>query len=150
MIDRGANLALRMMADQERRDREYRLREMEERIELDRQRDAIRRRDAERERLTREAAGRRARIAAYDAKYGDPRLRVRKSAALRPATRAIAPPADMAFRAFAGGLEFVGRTQAEADARAAAWRAQIDGREVIRRRRDHSALADGHEDLRRR
>ncbi len=150
MVDKGAGLAVRMMADQERRNREYRLREHEEAIEAYKQADAIKRRDAERARLTREARARTERIAAYEAKHGDPRLRVRQSAALRPATRGINPPADQRFRAFAGGLEFVGRTQAEADARAAEWRVQTAGRDVRRCRRDQTALADGHEHIERR
>lgn len=68
MIDRGAGLALRMLADEERRRREYRLRAAEEEsaridalIKAERER-------KERQRLTAEAAARRRRIAEYEAK----------------------------------------------------------------------------------
>lgn len=146
-MDTGKGLAIRMMEDQARRAREYRLRVLEEQIELDRQRDAIERRAAERERLTREARARSERIAAYEAKHGDPRRGASRSV---PARRSITPPADQRYSAWAGGLEFVGPTQAEADRKAAAWRAQTAGREVRKSRRDQSALADGHERMQRR
>lgn len=145
--DQGANLAIRMMADQQRRAREYQLRTHEEAIELFNREQAAKRQAAEREQLAREARQRSERIAAYEAKHGDPRLQARRPA---PARRSITPPADQRYRAWAGGLEFVGRTQAEADARAAEWKAQIAGRDSRVHRRDHTALADYHERVERR
>ncbi|HPI31679.1 MAG TPA: hypothetical protein PLR32_00075 [candidate division Zixibacteria bacterium] len=112
------------MADQERSSREYRLREHEEAIERYRREDAIRRRDAERERLTREARARSERIAASEAKHGDPRLRVRQSAAARPAT------CPAAVRVLDGFLSSGGRRADAAVADAAETLARAVGLEL--------------------